>query len=127
MQGVAYSPEFSRVSALPRRTWTDEEAQASADALTPVLARPGTDRTLRPLQAIALQELFHCRGLFAPIRVGGGKSLITFLAPTVLPVIMISVKGACRTTSKSPFVLISGKSAKSAIFLLWLYFKNFQL
>jgi hypothetical protein len=40
--------------------------------------------TLRPLQAIALHELATCRGLLGAINVGGGKTIITLLAPAMV-------------------------------------------
>jgi hypothetical protein len=40
---------------------------------------------LKPIQAIALSEIAQYRGGLFPIRVGGGKTLISFLAPRVLP------------------------------------------
>ncbi len=95
-QGVAYSNEFARISALPRRMWSDQDAQKLAEALTPVLTSHAGTWKLRPVQAIALQELFCCKGLFVPLRVGGGKTLITLLAPTVLqakrPILLIPAK-----------------------------------
>ncbi len=39
---------------------------------------------LRPIQAQALHELQQVGGLFAPIRVGGGKTLLSLLAPKVV-------------------------------------------
>lgn len=75
--------ELRRVLALPRR---------DATALPPNFDREMTDalRTahgtmaLRPIQALALIEAGVCGGLFGPIGVGEGKTLITLLAPYVL-------------------------------------------
>jgi hypothetical protein len=39
---------------------------------------------LRPVQAVALYEAMEVGGLFGPIRVGGGKSIIFWLLPLVL-------------------------------------------
>lgn len=52
--------------------------------LTAILKTPDGTMTLRPAQALALYVIAERRGLFAPIRVGGGKTLITLLAPFVL-------------------------------------------
>jgi len=41
--------------------------------------------SLRPIQGIALSEIAQYRGGFFPIRVGGGKTLISLLAARVLP------------------------------------------
>jgi hypothetical protein len=40
--------------------------------------------TLKPVQAAALWQLHHLRGLFASMRVGSGKTLCTLLGPVVL-------------------------------------------
>lgn len=39
--------------------------------------------TLKPIQAAMLYQLSLARGLFGPVAAGGGKTLVTFLAPTV--------------------------------------------
>jgi hypothetical protein len=77
-RAVQATSELRRILALPRRTWTPQAAEALAEELS-LLLGDGTVR-LRPVQAIALVELGQCRGLFAPIRVGGGKTLVSFLA-----------------------------------------------
>lgn len=95
-QGVAYSPEFSRICALPRRTWTDEQAETLAETLTSALSKPGNVRKLRPVQAVALREVHYCRGGVVPLRVGGGKTLIALLSFTVLrskrPILIVPAK-----------------------------------
>lgn len=48
------------------------------------LARPGSAWKLRPIQSAALHAVAEARGLFAPIRVGGGKTLIAHLAGVVV-------------------------------------------
>ncbi len=88
-QAVPRGPELLRVMALPRRPIPSQE---SGEAIE--LARFLTERlskvespypgALRPIQALALAEAWQQRGLFAPIRVGGGKSLLSFLLPVVL-------------------------------------------
>lgn len=83
-KSVADSSELKRIRALPRRTWTEEEAQRLADELTAILRTPTGTQTLRPIQAIALYEILTLGRLFGAIRVGGGKTLITLLASTVL-------------------------------------------
>lgn len=56
---------------------------------------------LRPAQGTALREVMECRGLFAPMKVGSGKTLVTFLAPTVLnsvrPVLVVPAKLRAKT------------------------------
>jgi len=92
---VQRGPELDRVLALPRRVW-ELDGERLADALTAHLRfpggpnpypggpplPPGTQR-LRPVQATALRDA-HDYGLFAPIRVGGGKTLISLLTFVVL-------------------------------------------
>jgi hypothetical protein len=46
--------------------------------------KPESSWTLRTVQAIALAEIHDFDGLFAPIQVGGGKTLISYLAPLVV-------------------------------------------
>jgi hypothetical protein len=75
-----------RIRAVPRRQWEPDQAQALADHMTRALAKtpnpyPGP---LYPAQAIALWELAECGGLFAPLPVGGGKTLVALLAPYML-------------------------------------------
>ena len=70
---------------IPRRTplSPDEEAE-QIDLLTNHLRTPGGTMRLRPVQAQALYEMHDYGGLFGPIRVSGGKTLITLLAALVL-------------------------------------------
>lgn len=96
--GIVRNHEFERINALPRRTWDAVALEALADQLTAILALPprSCERScvcrgagfmrLNAIQAQALYELAACRGLLGPIKVGGGKTLVSFLAPTVLGV-----------------------------------------
>ena len=71
---VESSEELTRIRALPRHA-----------ALPPLPALAKTpDVALRPIQILALQEIIAQRGALLPIRVGGGKTLISILAPGVL-------------------------------------------
>jgi len=81
---VEPSREIARISALPRRAWTDDAAARLADMLTVELKTSQGTMRLRPVQAVALYEAMECGGLFGPIRVGGGKTLLTLLLPAVL-------------------------------------------
>lgn len=83
-QSVARTAEVARIAALPRRVWTDEAARELAVMLTRELKTPKGTMTLKPVQAIALYEAMECGGLFGPIVVGGGKTLLTLLLPLVL-------------------------------------------
>lgn len=77
--GVAESAETSRVFALPRRVWTKDEAEAVAVIWTELLKSPKGTLSLRPIQALALQEAVEQNGLFGIIGVGFGKTLISLL------------------------------------------------
>lgn len=89
---IERSGELRRIAALPRRT----EAPKGSELLTTVLRSPEGTQTLRPVQAQALAELYCCRGLLAPIRVGGGKTLISYLAPRMVgaqrPLLLVPAK-----------------------------------
>jgi hypothetical protein len=84
-EGVQHTPELDRIIMIPRRTplSPDEEAE-QIDLLTNHLRTPGGTMRLRPVQAQALYEMHDYGGLFGPIRVSGGKTLITLLAALVL-------------------------------------------
>ena len=68
-RGVQNSLELKRILALPRRELPDVD-------LTSEFAKPGGSLRLRPIQSQALYEAREADGLFAPIAVGGGKTLI---------------------------------------------------
>lgn len=98
MAAVQDSIELRRIVALPRRSWTPALAESWADRWTDALARPArTDcppecvcggagsMRLKPIQAIALSEIAQLGGGLLPIRVGGGKTLISLLAARALP------------------------------------------
>lgn len=99
--GVPETPEFRRIQALPRRDWEHDPysgftVEQIAEYFTDTLRRPGGKMALRPVQAKALQEAHDYGGLFAPIPVGNGKTLVSFLLPTVLkahrPLLLIPAK-----------------------------------
>ena len=77
LQPVAHSRELERIQALPRKDGVDLY-------WPPNVFRPEAIMTLWPEQIEALSNALHCSGLFAPIAVGGGKTLICALLPTVL-------------------------------------------
>ena len=81
---VERTSEIKRIAALPRRVWTEEASAQLAAMLTRELKTTGGTQTLRPVQAVALYEAMQVGGLFGPIRVGGGKTLLTLLLPLVL-------------------------------------------
>ena len=81
---VTYTPEIERVARLPRRVWSEQEGLALAADMTRELKTPQGTMSLRPVQAIGLYEAMQVRGLFAPQRVGSGKTIETLLLPLVL-------------------------------------------
>lgn len=86
---VVDGPEFQRVWGLARRPIPDPlatESRSLAVELTRVLAKrpnpwPGS---LYPTQALALREIWECRGAVLPIRTGGGKTLTAALAMAIM-------------------------------------------
>lgn len=91
---VQHTAELDRVSRMARRKLAADPA--FTQRLSEALRHPGSSATLLPTQAEALYEAAQCDGLFGAIGVGGGKTLISLLAPTVM--------GARR-----PLLLIPGK------------------
>lgn len=79
---VKRSADFQRIVNLPVRAPFD--AEALAREMTEALKAPGGTMKLRPVQAQALYELMITGGLFAPLGVGTGKTLVFLLAPVVL-------------------------------------------
>lgn len=81
---ISETIEVRRIRDLPRRTWTETSMAQLARELTEVLKTPHGKMALRPVQALALHDIGTVGGLFGPIRVGGGKTLLSLLAPYVL-------------------------------------------
>jgi hypothetical protein len=77
---VTNSVEFARIFGLPRRTL---DLSAVQD-VTPVFHRPAGTMSFWPIQSAALIEAAKADGLFAPIGVGFGKTLITLALPTAM-------------------------------------------
>lgn len=74
---------MSRIADLPVRDWR-ADAEATAEAITRLFRTEVGTQKLRPIQGVSLLEMAQCFGLFASIRVGGGKTLISALAPVAL-------------------------------------------
>ncbi len=73
--------ELQRILKLPRR---QADGGEYVDALTNFLKTPAGKWRLKPAQAQALYDMGMQGGLFGPLRVGAGKTLITLLAPLML-------------------------------------------
>jgi hypothetical protein len=82
VDSVRNTLELRRVRDLPRRELG--RLDELADAWTEALCTHGGAMVLRPMQAAAVSEIAQYDGLFAPLGVGEGKTLITLLAPYVL-------------------------------------------
>ena len=80
---VKLTAGLTRVLHLPRRHWTNEEAEDLSTQLTEVLRTEWGTMSLRPIQAVGLYEIGIHGGLFGPMRVGAGKTLTSLLAPAV--------------------------------------------
>ena len=81
---VKRSTELQRIARLPRRVDEPSGDVQLAAEMTRLLRTPGGQWELRPIQAVALATVHQMRGYLGPVRVGGGKTLISLLAPTVL-------------------------------------------
>ncbi len=78
---IADSEELQRIIKLPRRKQDAADTDELVEKLTQILRTAGGTMRLRPIQALALYEIAQHGGLFGPIRVGGGKTLLSLLAP----------------------------------------------
>lgn len=103
---VGDSPDLRRVAALPRRPVPDLDGPTGAAYVELAIRRFGRgvrtgcrcremmgyclDRPF-PVQAWALHEMSLVGGLFAPIIVGGGKTLLDVLAPMAVPECRLAV------------------------------------
>lgn len=82
--GVPRDKELARILALPRRVWSEDQALRAAAKLTKRFRRSAGEQALWPEQGVALCEIERHGGLVGGIKVSGGKTLISFLAPSVL-------------------------------------------
>ncbi len=85
--GVPHTPELERVLNLPRVPWQqDPEIVELVDVLTQAYRMPLGEQRLFAVQAAALKAIYEFAGAFLAIKMGRGKTLITYLAATVLEV-----------------------------------------
>ena len=81
---VEHTPELARIAKLPKVEF-DAATQATLAAdMTEALKTERGTMALRPIQAMALYSIMAYGGMFGPIGVGRGKTIISLLAPTVL-------------------------------------------
>lgn len=79
-EGVGESAEFFRIKGLSRRVLD----LTKVPDLTERYRKPGGTMSLWPIQSAGLAEAEKADGLFAPIGVGHGKSLLSFLLPVAM-------------------------------------------
>lgn len=93
-RAIQRSSELDRVLNLPSRGLAISDEIVSA--CTTELRTIGGTLDLWNIQAAALIDFFRNRGLLAPIKVSGGKTLISLLAPTVIesrrPLLLLPAK-----------------------------------
>lgn len=80
---VKFNDDFRRIVSLPRRVIDMNEAAATARELTEIFRQPWGTQELRPLQGQGLLEFGLYGGLFAALRVGAGKTLLSLLLSSV--------------------------------------------
>lgn len=84
MAEVRDTLDYQRIANLPRRRLSLSDAEAWARTLTDELRLPGSSEALRPWQGYSLAEFAANDGAFLGLGVGHGKTLITYLAPTMV-------------------------------------------
>lgn len=106
---IKQHPDFNRIFALPRKSKQDWTAIAAE--LTRQLKTPEGDWSLRPIQAEVLISLAENRGCFASVGVGGGKTIMSFLAGTICdtPDVAVIVPAKLREKTKRDFAALSKK------------------
>lgn len=103
---VQRTRELARIKALPVRQQVPDATQVTA------LFTSAAGQQLRPLQAQALFEAWARKGLFGPIRVGGGKTLLSLLLPVALgsqrPLLLVPAKLVEKTRRDQRALLAAG-------------------
>lgn len=79
------TPEFQRIRALPVRDWKSEILRDDlVGKMSAFYRTPWGQQIMRPAQAATLAELHDLRGAVGILLPGDGKTLVSFLAPTVV-------------------------------------------
>ena len=103
MRCVLRSKDFRRIEQIPRRDW-EQSYSTQIEKLTQALKTPSGTMDLRLVQAAALIEIGLHKGLFAPVGVAHGKTLISLLAPHMLdskrPLLIVPAQLRISTVSK---------------------------
>lgn len=128
-KGVADTPELQRVLNLPEYRWQedreldevaafikDEYGLPKRQCEESCICKGKGEMDLRPIQAAALMQVHDFGGLLAPVRVGGGKTLISFLAGTVLGAerVMLVIPAKLRKKTEREFAKLSRHWKKPA-------------
>lgn len=99
---IASSAEFKRIFCLPSRA---PDGEQYVRAYTAALRTEHGTQGLRPIQALALHEMRQYGGVFCPIGVGEGKTLISLLAPMMLdakrPLLVLPAKLIAKTRAEA--------------------------
>ncbi len=82
LPGVSYNDDMHRILEMPLRDPL-EHADALVAYMTNLLKKPEGTMTLRPLQALGLVEAHDYGGMLGLLSVGEGKTLLSYLLPTV--------------------------------------------
>jgi hypothetical protein len=95
--GPLESFHFRRIINLPQRN-PDQLGAELVNPLTSILKTDNGSMTLWPLQALALYEAAAFDGIFCGLPVGQGKTIVTFLLPTVMDAkkALLLIPGALR-------------------------------
>lgn len=111
---VSDFPDLKRIEQLPRRVWQeDPDLEQLQDFIVQEYGLPPREceetcvcrgagyMTPKPVQAMALMDAHDFRGAILPIKVGGGKTLISMLLPVVMgvqrPLLLVPAKLRAKT------------------------------
>lgn len=84
-EGVKDSAELQRILKIRRRPpFALRKEEGTLVDLTETYRKASGTKTLFPIQSAALYDMRLSGGLFGPVGVGGGKTLITLLAPEAM-------------------------------------------
>jgi hypothetical protein len=102
IEEVPDGPELQRILALPRRELSN--GSELVEGFTAALSTHRGQQRLLPIQALALHEIGDVKGGFLCIVAGGGKTLISYLAPIMMesrrPLLLVPAKLQVETRDK---------------------------